>query len=48
MHTALTLSPEEDMAIRQRARTWAVQRFSEAEFEAAWEASGWSTLLEGK
>ncbi|KAJ7041151.1 mannosyltransferase [Mycena alexandri] len=45
IHTALTLSPEEDLAIRQRARTWAVQRFSEFEFEAAWEASGWSKLL---
>ncbi|KAJ7147269.1 hypothetical protein C8R46DRAFT_1129842 [Mycena filopes] len=40
IHAALTLSPEEDVAIRARARTWAVQRFSEAEFEAAWEASG--------
>ncbi|KAJ6615416.1 mannosyltransferase [Mycena sp. CBHHK59/15] len=45
IHTALTLSPEADLAIRQRARTWAVQRFSEAEFEATWEASGWATLL---
>ncbi|KAJ7723442.1 mannosyltransferase, partial [Mycena maculata] len=45
IHTAFTLSPEADLAIRQRARTWAVQRFSEAEFEAAWEASGWATLL---
>ncbi|KAF7345073.1 hypothetical protein MVEN_01670800 [Mycena venus] len=45
IHEALTLSPEDDLAIRQRARTWAVQRFSEAEFEAAWEASGWSKLI---
>ncbi|KAJ6542739.1 hypothetical protein B0H19DRAFT_1267957 [Mycena capillaripes] len=45
IHEALTLSPEDDLAIRQRARTWAVQRFSEAEFEAAWESSGWSNLL---
>ncbi|KAJ7160707.1 mannosyltransferase [Mycena filopes] len=45
IHAALTLSPEEDVAIRTRARTWAVQRFSEAEFEAAWEASGWAGLL---
>ncbi|KAJ7134990.1 mannosyltransferase [Mycena crocata] len=45
IHTALTLSPEADLAIRQRARTWAVQRFSETEFEAAWEASGWAKLL---
>ncbi|KAJ7350568.1 mannosyltransferase [Mycena albidolilacea] len=45
IHEALTLSPEEDLAIRQRARTWAVQRFSEAEFEAAWEASEWWSKL---
>ncbi|KAJ6476279.1 mannosyltransferase [Mycena sanguinolenta] len=45
IHDALTLSPAEDLAIRQRARTWAVQRFSEAEFEAAWETSGWSQLI---
>ncbi|KAJ7070666.1 mannosyltransferase [Mycena amicta] len=45
IHQAFSLSPAEDQAIRQRARTWAVQRFSEAEFEAGWEASGWSKLL---
>ncbi|KAJ7079583.1 mannosyltransferase [Mycena belliarum] len=45
IHTALTLSSAEDLAIRQRARTRAVQEFSEAKFEAAWEASGWATLL---
>ncbi|KAJ7632921.1 mannosyltransferase [Roridomyces roridus] len=45
IHAALTLSSEEDLAIRQRARAWAVQRFSEAEFEAAWEGSGWSKLV---
>ncbi|KAJ7279072.1 mannosyltransferase [Mycena rebaudengoi] len=45
IHTALTLPPDADFALRQRARTWAVQRFSEAEFEASWEASGWATLL---
>ncbi|KAF8183753.1 hypothetical protein K438DRAFT_1838540 [Mycena galopus ATCC 62051] len=45
IHEALTLSPKDDLAIRQRARTWAVQRFSEAEFEAGWEASGWSNLI---
>ncbi|KAJ7206027.1 mannosyltransferase [Mycena pura] len=45
IHKAFALSPMADLAIRQRARKWAVQRFSEAEFEASWEASGWSTLL---
>ncbi|KAJ7157845.1 mannosyltransferase [Mycena crocata] len=38
IHTALTLSREADLAIRQRARI-------ESEFEAAWEASGWAKLL---
>ncbi|KAJ6482944.1 mannosyltransferase [Mycena vitilis] len=45
IHEAFSLAPEDDLAIRQRARTSAVQRFSEAEFETAWEASGWSKLL---
>ncbi|KAL0579865.1 asparagine-linked glycosylation protein [Marasmius crinis-equi] len=45
LHTALALSPEEEMAIRQRARTWAVQRFSNEEFETEWDASGWKTWL---
>ncbi|KAK7019909.1 hypothetical protein R3P38DRAFT_1228980 [Favolaschia claudopus] len=45
IHEALSLAADEDLAIRQRARTWAVQRFSEAEFEAGWEASAWSKLL---
>ncbi|KAF8993493.1 hypothetical protein BDQ17DRAFT_1546014 [Cyathus striatus] len=33
LHTVLTLSKEDELALRQRARTWAVQRFSEEEFE---------------
>ena len=44
-HTVLTLPPEEDLALRQRARTWAVQRFSEAEFEKGWNESGWKKWL---
>ncbi|KAF7302656.1 hypothetical protein HMN09_00900200 [Mycena chlorophos] len=46
IHAAFSLSPQEDRAMRQRARTWAVQQFSEAEFEAGWEASGWEKLLQ--
>ncbi|KAJ3764017.1 mannosyltransferase [Lentinula raphanica] len=45
LHTALLLSSEEDIAMRQRARTWAVQRFSEAEFERSWNASQWKSFL---
>ncbi|KAI0931011.1 hypothetical protein AcV7_005038 [Taiwanofungus camphoratus] len=44
-HTVLTLSPEDDLALRRRARAWAVQRFSEEEFEKGWNASGWRTSL---
>ncbi|KAK7689918.1 hypothetical protein QCA50_006557 [Cerrena zonata] len=44
-HEILTLPPDEDLALRTRARTWAVQRFSEEEFERGWMASGWKTLL---
>ncbi|KAF7323809.1 hypothetical protein MKEN_00602100 [Mycena kentingensis (nom. inval.)] len=39
IHHALSLSAEDDLAIRQRARSWSVQRFSESEFEAGWEAT---------
>lgn len=37
----LSMSPEEELALRQRARTWAVQRFSNEEFEKGWNESGW-------
>ncbi|KAH6912589.1 mannosyltransferase [Coprinopsis sp. MPI-PUGE-AT-0042] len=45
LQTALSLSPEQDLAMRQRARALAVSRFSEEEFEKGWEASGWSNWL---
>ncbi|RDB14695.1 GDP-Man:Man(3)GlcNAc(2)-PP-Dol alpha-1,2-mannosyltransferase [Hypsizygus marmoreus] len=45
LHIALTLSPDQDLAMRRRARAWAVQKFSEAEFEKAWNASGWRSWL---
>lgn len=44
-HTAFTLSNADDIALRQRARTWAVQRFSNEEFENGWNASGWKDWL---
>lgn len=40
-HHVLTLPKEEDLALRERARTTAVTRFSEAEFERTWNASRW-------
>ncbi|THV05614.1 mannosyltransferase [Dendrothele bispora CBS 962.96] len=45
LHNALSLSKEEDKAIRERARTSAVQRFSEEEFVRGWELSGWRKWL---
>ncbi|KAJ3551117.1 hypothetical protein NM688_g4919 [Phlebia brevispora] len=44
-HTVFTLSPEEELALRLRTRTWAVQRFSQEEFEKGWDASGWKNWL---
>ncbi|TBU41410.1 mannosyltransferase [Dichomitus squalens] len=43
--TVLTLSPSEDVAMRTRARTWAVGKFSAEEFEKGWDASGWRKWL---
>ncbi|KZT12185.1 glycosyltransferase family 4 protein [Laetiporus sulphureus 93-53] len=45
LNTVLTMPPEEDIAMRTRARTWAVQRFSEGEFEKGWNASGWKKWM---
>ncbi|PIL35103.1 hypothetical protein GSI_02891 [Ganoderma sinense ZZ0214-1] len=43
--TVLTLSPEADIAMRTRARTWAVRKFSAEEFERGWDESGWRKWL---
>ncbi|KAH8082473.1 mannosyltransferase [Cristinia sonorae] len=45
LHKVLTLSTGEELAMRTRARTWAVKRFSEEEFEKGWAASGWKRFL---
>ncbi|KAF8194196.1 mannosyltransferase [Pholiota molesta] len=45
LHTVLSLPNEEELAMRWRARAWAVQRFSEEEFERGWNQSGWRTWL---
>jgi alpha-1,2-mannosyltransferase len=42
---ALSLSTEEEIALRRRARAWATQRFSEEEFEKGWNASRWRDYL---
>lgn len=45
LHDALSLSDAEALAMRERGRTSAVARFSEQEFEKAWDASGWKNWL---
>ena len=41
LHAALSLSEDEALAMRERGRASAVARFSEREFEMAWDASDW-------
>ena len=45
LHEALSMDEEEQRAMRERGRKWAVERFSRAGFEEAWEASGWRQWL---
>ncbi|KAI0066790.1 mannosyltransferase [Artomyces pyxidatus] len=45
IHETLTLTPTAEIALRQRARDWAISRFSEREFERGWEGSGWRNWL---
>ena len=45
IHTVLTLPPVEELGIRDRARKLAVKKFSEEEFERAWNESGWKKWL---
>ncbi|PFH54018.1 glycosyltransferase family 4 protein [Amanita thiersii Skay4041] len=45
LHQALSLSQEDDLALRATARKLAVNRFSEEEFVRGWNASGWLTFL---
>lgn len=45
LQTVLTLSSDDELYTRWRARAWAVQRFSEEEFEKGWNQSGWRTWL---
>ncbi|KAL4066395.1 glycosyltransferase family 4 protein [Scleroderma yunnanense] len=41
MHQILTMDAVQERAYRERARRWAVQKFSEDEFIKGWEKSGW-------
>ncbi|KAF8636015.1 hypothetical protein AX15_000175 [Amanita polypyramis BW_CC] len=43
LHQALSLSQVEGLAMRNRARRLAMQRFSEEEFVNGWNASGWQS-----
>jgi len=47
-HTIFSMSPDEELEFRLRARTWAVQRFSNEEFEKGWNDSGWKKWLNTK
>jgi len=45
LHRVFTLPPDAELAMRERARTWAVQRFSEEEFVKGWDASDWKIWM---
>ena len=45
LYEALSLSEQEQLAMRSRARRRAQDRFSREGFEADWEASGWRRWL---
>lgn len=44
-HSVFQLSKTEDLALRQRARVWAVKRFSNEEFEKGWDNTRWKDWL---
>ena len=44
-HSVFQLSRVEDLGLRQRAREWAVKRFSNEEFEKGWDDSRWKEWL---
>ncbi|EGN97922.1 glycosyltransferase family 4 protein [Serpula lacrymans var. lacrymans S7.3] len=45
MESVLTLPAAEEVKLRERARRWAVEKFSEEEFEKGWNGSGWRDWL---
>jgi len=44
-HKVFSLAEVDEVEMRTRARTWAVQRFSQEEFEKEWDESGWRGFL---
>ncbi|KAF8510347.1 mannosyltransferase [Hysterangium stoloniferum] len=46
LHAVLSLSPEQDLAMRERARAHATEVFSEKEFELGWYCGGWKEWRE--
>ncbi|KIP05207.1 glycosyltransferase family 4 protein, partial [Phlebiopsis gigantea 11061_1 CR5-6] len=44
-YKVLSMGAEEQLALRGRARTWAVQRFSNEEFENGWNECGWKEWI---
>jgi alpha-1,2-mannosyltransferase len=45
IYEALSLSDDDDFAMRSRGRAWASHKFSREGFEEDWEASGWRQWL---
>ncbi|KAF8123271.1 UDP-Glycosyltransferase/glycogen phosphorylase [Boletus edulis] len=45
IHEILTMDATTERGYRERARQWAVERFSEEEFVRGWEGSGWLACL---
>ncbi|KAI0345566.1 mannosyltransferase [Trametopsis cervina] len=43
--TIFNFKKDEELELRSRARVWAVQRFSQEEFERGWNESGWRSAL---
>jgi len=46
IHEILTMDAATERGYQERAREWAVQRFSEEEFVKAWEGSEWSKYVQ--
>ncbi|KAG9308815.1 mannosyltransferase [Chiua virens] len=45
LHEILSMDATVERGYRERARQWAVERFSEAEFIRGWDGSGWRTCV---
>ncbi|KAF8497476.1 mannosyltransferase [Russula emetica] len=45
VHEVISMSKEEQLAIRERARLWATTTFSEESFDRGWTQSGWAQWL---